>query len=198
MIRSLACSCALVAVAPCALGDFIRPADARADGNATFVYEFANNESCAGPLGTSGNNWGTRNLNGYLGGTEGDPVIIHGITWNFMVESYAPSPIWHLGVAISDDALNHFIALNPSAQGFGPQGFSGSADFSDIGVPDLVLPNGVLRIEFFDSIDDLPGADGRFLAGTGLFISFDVTLVPAPATLLAPCAGVLALHRRRA
>lgn len=197
MVRFLASSCALLAVATCAQADLIRPPDARADGNATFVYDLANNEFCAGPIGTTGNHWGTRNLNGYLGGNEGDPVIVHGFTWNAMVEAYAPSLIEHLGFAISDDAVSRLIGVRPAAPGSGVYSFAGSVDFTDVGLADLLLPNGVLRIEFFDVIDDLPGADGRWMAGTGLFISFDVTLVPAPATLLAPCAGLLALGRRR-
>ncbi len=198
MVRSLAYSCALLGVVACAQADFIRSADARTDGNATFVYEFANDEYCAGPMGTAGNHWGTRNLNAYLGGTEGEPVIIHGITWNFMVESYDPSPIWHLGIAISDEAGNSLLWLNPSGEGYGPKVFSGWSDFSDMGFSDLVLPSGVLRIEFFDAIDDLPGPDGRFVAGTGLFLSFDVTIVPAPSSIaLLGASGLVAARRRR-
>ncbi len=132
-----------------------------------------------------------------LGG--GNPVDIAAIGWDVVLSAYGTSWLSEVGVRLSDSAQNvdDDLFLQPGAGVNNP----GTQAFSSGGMLDLMtavgfvigLHDGFLRMEFYESYDDVSGAiDGQWDSGT---ISLDV--VPEPASMIALGSGAVALMARR-
>ncbi len=119
---------------------------------------------------------------GLAGLGTGNPATMTGAGWNVTVDTTgAPAVVSWLSEAKIEFDENvapgtNWIALTP---GFGDD-FAGVAtydslgivDFPDAGVPDIVLPDGVLRIEFFEGYDDVADAiDALYTTGSAITIA---------------------------
>ncbi len=135
-----------------------------------------------------------------LGLTSGSSVTISGIGWDVVQETVGAS--WGSEMSVS---LNGLINVTPSATGapiVGTEANSsgGILDLTDAGLDDIILSDGLLTIEFFESYDDFADAvDGIWTSGE---LSFDAEMspIPLPAALplmLTGLAGLFAARRRR-
>lgn len=89
----------------------------------------------------------------------------------------------------------------------GTKHYAGSVDFRTLDTPYGVYdysfslgPSGILRLEFAENMDNLPGADAIWQAGSTLTIGYAVAPVPEPETyamLMLGLGAVGAMARRR-
>lgn len=129
----------------------------------------------------------------------GPGAIMNGVGWNVNLTANGASWLSELTVAFTDSAGGQGIFLSPGAGNDAP----GTAQFSSGGVvkfntvplPDIVLADGILRMEFFEGFDDVAGqADGVWNSG-----NLTIQFVPAPGAMaLFGMGGLLAARRRRA
>lgn len=146
-------------------------------------------------------------------GAPGNPVlhvnfppatIITGIGWNVTQTAYAPSWLSEMAIQFADTAHTQSFNLTPGAG----SNFSGQASFSSggvialgtLGIPNLLLANGILRLEFHDTFDDFPGAADGVWSGTVLTtgdLTSMLTIAYIPAPSAAAAFGLLAFARRR-
>lgn len=137
-----------------------------------------------------------------LGLPSGTPVVLNGIGYDVTIEAIAPSWLSEMRVYLDDNIAPDQLGL---FFGFSNVGAPGVANASSNGIikfgpgtplpqiPPVALPNGILRMEFFESYDDAVGVvDGIFRSG-----SIQLQLVPEPASLSLLALGGLALIRRR-
>jgi len=137
-----------------------------------------------------------------LGG--GNPATMTGIGWDVILTTiHATSWLSEIRVRFSDSAGGGAVfTLRPGAgvnNPGGPQAFAsgGIVDLTDAGLSDLVLPDGILKMQFEESFDDQNDVvDGEWTSGA---LNIEYTAVPEPASLLvlAGAVGALALSRRR-
>lgn len=130
----------------------------------------------------------------------GTPVIMNGIGWNTNQTAFGSSWLSEMGMYFDDNIAPDLsgLFLRPGAG----SNFPGTASFSspviklaDVLIPDVVLPNGLLRLEFYESFDDIADTiDGTFNPGS----TVTVQIVPAPGALaLLGLAGLVGGRRRR-
>ncbi|MGE3180904.1 MAG: PEP-CTERM sorting domain-containing protein [Phycisphaerae bacterium] len=128
----------------------------------------------------------------------GTQVEMNGVGWDVVVESFGASWLSELGVAFGPQGGVAEINLRPGAGSNAPGGptpftSGGIIKFDTIPLPNIVLPNGMLQMEFFESFDDVAGAvDGQWVSG-----SLNIQVTPEPASLSLLSLGALALLRRR-
>lgn len=136
-----------------------------------------------------------------LGLPAGSQVTMTGVGWDVTLQAFGASWLSEIGVTFGPDNDIAQINLRPGAAqtntgGNQPVPFSsgGTIKFDSIPLPNIVLHNGILRMEFFESYDDAAGViDGQWVSGA-LFIQ----AVPAPGAMaLLGFAGVAAARRRR-
>ncbi|HQU19142.1 MAG: PEP-CTERM sorting domain-containing protein [Fimbriimonadaceae bacterium] len=124
-----------------------------------------------------------------LGG--GNPVTVNSVAWDVDLFADSPSYLSEISVAIMHTGLSGFT-LTPGTG----DNFPGSDTYT--GGPDalgLVLPDGFLRLEFFEWYDDyIDDWDGVWEDGG---LTFDYTVVPEPASMIALGAGFAAVMARR-
>jgi hypothetical protein len=135
-----------------------------------------------------------------LGLPSGTPVTMTGIGWDATIEALGQS--WQSEMRVYfDDAIApdgtglHLRIGSANAPGIGSYNSGGITKLVDVAIPDLVLPNGILRMEFYESYDDdggLGGVDGIWQSGF-----LNLQLVPEPASLSLLSLAALALLRRR-
>lgn len=135
-----------------------------------------------------------------LGLPSGTPVTMTGIGWDVNISAFGAS--WLADNAVMfDDNINpdgYGLYLRPGASDANPgtASFSsgGFIDLTDVGIPDIFLPNGILRLEFLEDFDDVAdAADGSWNSGT-----LQIVAVPAPGALaLLGLGGLVAGRRRR-
>lgn len=138
---------------------------------------------------------------GAMLGNAGSTVTMTSIGWD--VTGTAEGASWlsemrfYFDDNVAPDQLGLFLRpLSMNAPGTETGASGGQIDLSDNGIANIVLPNGILRIELFESFDDVAGVrDGVWDSGN-LFIG--VAEVPAPgAAALLGLAGLTGLRRRR-
>jgi hypothetical protein len=152
------------------------------------------------PLGDSSNTVVLFDFAVALGSPSGTPVSFNGVGWNTIQEALGASWLSEMRIAFGPSSGPVAVTLrtgSPNTPGTGS--FSSPViDFSSVPLPNVSLPDGILRIEFYDSFDDVPDAvDGVYLAGSSLTLRGEVVPAPAGAALLG-LGSLLAARRRRA
>ena len=125
-------------------------------------------------------------------------AIVSGVSWDVTLSATAPSWLNEMFVMLSNSAQSTGYQLfpAPTAEQSGPGHYTGS---TALGANSFAVgANGLLRLEFAESLDDLAGqADGTWLSGT---LTFEVSAVPEPATYASLALGLVlvgAAARRR-
>ena len=138
-----------------------------------------------------------------LGYTPGTSITMTAIGWDVTLTALGAS--WQSELtAYFDDNINPdgtglFLRPGAGTDTPGTGTFTGGPiDLTDNTIPDIVLPNGILRLEFHESFDDVPDAiDGTWDAGV-LRIGTLEAAVPEPTSFaLLGVAGLGLLRRRR-
>jgi hypothetical protein len=124
-------------------------------------------------------------------------ALVTGIGWD--TEQYADSPSWlsEMRIEITDSAIIGGVGITPGAgvnsSGWGTFSSGGILDLVDLGLDFYVGPDGVLRLEFWETyVDYVDDWDGYYETGT-----LTVQWIPEPASLALVALGALALLRRR-
>ena len=157
--------------------------------------------------GAAGNTVVTLNVATCVGLPNNSPVSMNGVGWVQIflnadpnVGSFGGSWLSEEAVGFSADGdplpdINLRVGIADTFSGpGGPYDSGGVVKFSTVPLPNIVLPNGKLRMEFFESFDDEAGvADGEWVNG---FLQIQVTPEPATMSLLA-LGGLVALRRRK-
>jgi hypothetical protein len=135
------------------------------------------------------------------GQPSGTPMVMTGIGWNVSLATVGGSWLsearFYFDDAIAPDLSGLFLRpSSTNAPGSASPSSGGVIDLSDNAIPDITLPNGILRIELYESYDDVPDAiDANWTAGN---LTIRAEVVPEPASLsLLALGGLTALRRRR-
>ncbi|MFO0974188.1 MAG: PEP-CTERM sorting domain-containing protein [Phycisphaerae bacterium] len=137
-----------------------------------------------------------------INGISGLPVTMTHLGWNITLDTSICPTSW-----LSDARIYFDGNVSPDPDGIGPMltpvpinspgtgsGSSGGlVTLSSLGIPNLLLSDGMLRIEFFESFDDCINADDATYHST-----LEVGFMPEPATLLLLGIGTSVVRRRRA
>ncbi|MCA9292576.1 MAG: PEP-CTERM sorting domain-containing protein [Phycisphaerales bacterium] len=153
------------------------------------------------PEGSANNEVYLFDLAAAAGQPSGTSITMVGLGWDVFQSTVGPSWGSEMVVSFADSAANVGVYLTPNGTGAPLAGSVNSSsggilDLTDNSIPNLVLPDGVLRLEFFDSYDDYPGGiDGHWDSGT---LDIAIAPIPAPSAMgLLGLAGVAALGRKR-
>lgn len=131
------------------------------------------------------------------GVASGTRIDLLSVSWDLTIATVTDS--WLSEVTFHFDDADAAFPPSPSAFLIAPAlgtDAPGSMSFSDtaaLGSP-LVLSEGRLYLEIFESFDDQPGITEALVSGT---ITLDYRVVPAPGMLAMLGVGVLALARRQ-
>jgi hypothetical protein len=107
-----------------------------------------------------------------LGYASGTPLTLNGIGWSVTLTAEGGSWQSDIGVYLDDNVAPDFfgvyfnpgIGVNSPGEGF--YSSNGVVKLASDGIADVSLPNGVLRMEFYEGFDDVPGRDGVWKSGT--------------------------------
>jgi len=137
-----------------------------------------------------------------LGAPSGTPVTVHGVGYDVTITAFDPSWLseiaFYFGNGITDpDGL--LLGISSEEDPGGPTNYtSPNIDITDAGFNDIVLPNGVLYLEFFEGFDDSSvNPDGLWNSG---MLAFNATAsnIPEPTTLgLVGLVSLISLRRAR-
>lgn len=132
---------------------------------------------------------------------------ITGIAFDVTISAFNPSYLSEavLGFTGSDvDGDGVFFTPGIADENPGTGSYAGSADLTDLGLDFAVGTDGILRLEYFESLNDASvSPDARWTGGTLTFTYDEVTAaVPEPATWMMMFAGFAmvggaARYRRR-
>ena len=157
-----------------------------------------------GAIGAAGNSVIELDLNALLPGyATGVPHILTSLGWDVTIETAGASLLSQAAIYFDDnlspDGLG--VQLRPGFQHPTPGVMrfvsDGMLDLSDKAISNVVLPNGILRLEFFDTLDDDPGAVDAYWSGTVL-TGLQGPIPPSPGGVAVfGVAGLAALRRRR-
>jgi len=152
-------------------------------------------------LGSAGNTVIAFDLADALGFASGTPLVMNGIAWDVTLtaglDSGGASWLSEMNVYFDDniapDQEGLFLAPGVGFDFPGEETFTDpGVKLADVGIPDINLPDGVLRMEFFESFDDEAGIDGLWKSGT-----LSIQVVPTPGAAAVLGLGGLAMIRRR-
>ncbi len=153
------------------------------------------------PFGDPGNTVMLVNLATALGLPGGSPVTLTGVGWDIHLTTYGTSWLSDASINFDDPTLLNSAAFD-LVPGLGSNFGGTNVWFQSVGIVNLngaglssvVLPTGVLRLEFYESFDDLPNAADAIYHST---LSLEVVPEPASGGLLAALCGAGAALRRR-
>lgn len=135
-----------------------------------------------------------------FGLSSGSAIDLNGIGWDITVStvgaSWLSEATMYFDNQTQDSGAGLFLTVGNGNDFAGTGTFSsgGIVKLADAGLPDLVLADGVLRIEFWESFDDVADDIDAFLDGTLTLQSS----VPAPSGVaLLGLGGLVAARRRR-
>lgn len=135
-----------------------------------------------------------------FGLSSGSAIDLNGIGWDVTVStvgaSWLSEATMYFDNQTQDSGAGIFLTVGGGNDFAGTGTFSsgGIVKLADAGLPDLVLADGVLRIEFWESFDDVADDIDAFLDGTLTLQSS----VPAPSGVaLLGLGGLVAARRRR-
>ncbi len=126
----------------------------------------------------------------------GTPVTITAIGWNVTIDTVGTSWISEARIYIDEPATTGGVFMAPGvgadAPGIASFSSGGQILLSSLSIPNLVLPNGMLRLELYESFDDVANAiDANWMS------TVFITAVPSPGTAAILFAASLAATRRR-
>lgn len=135
-----------------------------------------------------------------FGLASGSAIDLNGIGWDVTVStvgaSWLSEATMYFDNQTQDSGAGIFLTVGIGNDFAGTANFTsgGIVKLADAGLPDLVLADGVLRIEFWESFDDVADDIDAFLNGTLTLQSS----VPAPSGIaLLGLGGLVAARRRR-
>ena len=135
-----------------------------------------------------------------FGLASGSAIDLNGIGWDVTVStvgaSWLSEATMYFDNQTQDSGAGIFLTVGAGSDFAGTANFTsgGIVKLSDAGLPDLILADGVLRIEFWESFDDVSDDIDAFLDGTLTLQSS----VPAPSGVaLLGLGGLVAARRRR-
>ena len=178
----------------------VTPGSARV--GTVYSFDVAGIDSVDG-LGAAGNTVIAFDLATALGFPAGTQLIMNGIGWDVTLTGGGPTNA-QPGSWLSEMAVYFDDNIAPDGVGLHlrpgvADAFAGTASYFNagdkllnLGIPDIPLPDGVLRMEFYESFNDGAGRDGLWKQGS-LFIQ----VVPTPGAAMLLGLGGLAMIRRR-
>jgi MYXO-CTERM domain-containing protein len=178
----------------------VAPGSARV--GTVYSFDVANIASVDG-LGSAGNTVVALDLASALGFGAGTPLTMNGIGWDVTItaglDSGGASWLSEMAVYFDDniapDQAGLFLNVGVGNDGPGEGTFADPGiKLADVGIGDIALPDGVLRMEFFESFDDEAGIEGLWKSG---FLNIQVAEVPAPGAAAILGLGGLVMSRRR-
>ncbi|NNF17050.1 MAG: hypothetical protein HKN70_09900 [Gammaproteobacteria bacterium] len=131
------------------------------------------------------------NLNTLLGMPAGSPVEIDGIGWDLNIATVGAS--WLSEAALNFDHGSLILIPGTGVDAPGDQFFSSAGVISlvALGGANIVLSDGLLTLEFFETFDATPLEIDAILSGT-LTLSTVMAPVPVPAALWMLASGLFA------
>ncbi len=176
---------------------------ARAATNAVTTFDVTGIISFNGQ-GDIGNTVVDLDLAAALGYASGTSITMTSVGWDVTLTSFGASWLSEIAVSFGDTSgAPAPIFLRPGAGSdfpgtSTPFSSGGQVQFDSIPLPDIILADGVLRMEFFESFDDDALLDDGIWESGTLSIGTFEPLVPAPgAAAVLGLAGVAGLRRRR-
>lgn len=149
--------------------------------------------------GDSLNEVHTLDLAALAGLPSGTAVTMTGIGWDASLTTVGNSWLSEASVYFDENlnpdqsGLYLSIGYGDDFTGSGSYASGGILDLSDNDIPDILLPDGVLRLEFFEGYNDNVGsADATWDSGV-----LSIQYTPEPGSIALLVLGGLALIRRR-
>ncbi len=136
-----------------------------------------------------------------LGLPSGSSVIVTGLDWDVEIQTTLAGPFggsWlsEARITFGSIATPNIVGLRPGAgvNTGGTQRFAGGVNFVDVALPDIILADGIMRLELNETFDDAAGEiDANYLAQS--FVS--LRAIPSPGAIALMGMGGLIIARRR-
>lgn len=140
-----------------------------------------------------------------IGLPSGSPIFFNGIGWNANITTIGAS--WrsenriYFDDNVAPDLTGLFLRMGSANASPGSTDYSsgGVIKLMDAGIAPIALPDGLLRLEFHETFDDVPDAvDSLYGAlATGAPSTLTLQFTPEPTSLVSlALAGLLAFRRR--
>ncbi len=133
-----------------------------------------------------------------VGLASGSSVTMNGFGYDLTIQTIGASWLSEARMYFDDnvapDLTGLFLTPGFATGSPGTAAYSsgGITKLADVGIGDIVLPNGILRLEFYEGFDDVADA-----ADANWFGTVTIQATPAPGTLALIGLGGLAAARRR-